>query len=602
MLVLGLFVKFFKQFLRVSIILIIYHYLNDLSSLGFLYLINFYFFEIVILFFSYTMVNFLGTVGFIIINILISFFFLLVFLSFFFKFNLYQMTILLNLGDFFKLSYNSTIQFSFFIDYLSYNFSLLTTLIGFFAYIYSYTYMRYEQNILRFFFFLKSFVLSMVLLLWSGNWVTLIFGWELIGITSFLLINFWVNKITTLKSAFKAFTFNKLSDCFLMLAFLLLHYHGISFLYNINTNHYLLLYKSFNILGCYITYSNLVLFCLVVCSFCKSAQFGFHFWLPDSMEAPVPASALIHSATLVSAGIYILLRFNVFFYYSSLLNILFLVSSFTAFYGALISSLQTDVKKILAYSTISHCGFLMFSVGLFNPYITILYLYGHGFYKSLCFMVVGNLIHFSNNYQDFRKMGNYQYYFIFEYFFFLVSIFNLSSLPFFFNFFSKHVLFNTVITSSLVLNVSNIMLFLAAFCGIFYSSKIFYYSFFSIKKSINSLYNIYNFSDFKVFSSLILRTSKLSVLCISLLYVFNIYVYFNIIFIFLYNIDYLMDINNYIFSSNIVLNTNFYILKILFFTIIYLLLLTYLLYNTKNKHLLLYLVIYYVTLLLLNVF
>lgn len=169
MLILGLLVKLFKQFLRVSIVLITYHYFNDLNNLGFLYLINFYFFEVIILVFSYTMVNFLGTVGFLVVNILISFFFLMVFLSFFLKFNLYQLTVLLNLGDFFKLSYNNTIQLSFFIDYLSYNFSLLTTLIGFFAYVYSYTYMRHEPNILRFFFFLKSFVLSMVLLLWSGN-------------------------------------------------------------------------------------------------------------------------------------------------------------------------------------------------------------------------------------------------------------------------------------------------------------------------------------------------------------------------------------------------------------------------------------------------
>lgn len=165
MLVLGLFVKFFKQFLRVSIVLIIYHYFNDLSGLGFLYLINFYFFEVIVLIFSYIMVNFLGTIGFIIVNIVISFFFLVIFLSFFLKFNLYQLTVLLNLGDFFKLSYDNTIQFSFFVDYLSYNFSLLTTLIGFFAYVYSYTYMRHEPNVLRFFFFLKSFVLSMILLL-----------------------------------------------------------------------------------------------------------------------------------------------------------------------------------------------------------------------------------------------------------------------------------------------------------------------------------------------------------------------------------------------------------------------------------------------------
>lgn len=157
------------------------------------------------------------------------------------------------------------------------------------------------------------------------------------------------------------------------------------------------------------------------------------------MEAPVPASALIHSATLVSAGIYLLLRFNTIFLLTSNFTILLLlISSFTAFYGAIIASFQTDVKKILAYSTISHCGMLIFSILMHLPYITIFYLFAHGFFKSINFMCVGNFIQYANNYQDTSRMGFYFNLYKFEFFFFSITLFNLSSAPLFLCFFSKH--------------------------------------------------------------------------------------------------------------------------------------------------------------------
>jgi len=224
----------------------------------------------------------------------------------------------------------------------------------------------------------------------------------------------------------------------------------------------------------------------MVCSFCKSAQFGFHTWLPDSMEAPVPASALIHSATLVSAGIYVMLRYSPLLVNSSLIYIFILVSSFTAFYGSLISSFQTDVKKILAYSTISHCGFLMFSITLNNPYITILYLYGHGLYKSLSFIGAGNLIQYANNYQDMRRMGSFSSKYVFEFFYLTICLLNLSSFPFFLNFFSKHFLFNSLILNNSLTIIVYALLLLAAFSGVFYSLRILYFVFLGLNKYYHS--------------------------------------------------------------------------------------------------------------------
>jgi len=239
-----------------------------------------------------------------------------------------------------------------------------------------------------------------------------------------------------------------------------------------------------------ISYGSVLLIFLCIAGFCKSAQFGLHFWLPDSMEAPVPASALIHSATLVSAGIYLLLRFNGLFLYCSTISIIFaIITSFTAFYGATIASFQTDVKKILAYSTISHCGMLMFSILMQSPFTTIFYLFAHGFFKSINFMCVGNFIQASNNYQDVSRMGRFFSLFKFELFFFVITLFNLSSGPLFFCFFSKHWLIGFAYTNGFAASVSVCFIYATAFCGVFYSSKLLFECMLAPKRAHNSVYS-----------------------------------------------------------------------------------------------------------------
>jgi NADH-quinone oxidoreductase subunit L len=203
----------------------------------------------------------------------------------------------------------------------------------------------------------------------------------------------------------------------------------------------------------------------------------------------VPASALIHSATLVSAGIYLILRFNFCFLSSPhLLAVFQVMTAATAFYGAAIASFQTDVKKILAYSTISHCGMLMYSITLFRPEITIFYLFAHGFFKSLNFLCVGNFIQYANNYQDVSRMGGFGNAYRFEAFFLFVSAFNLSSAPLFLAFFSKHWLLNVSGYYSVMSAVSAVFIFSAAFCGFFYSSKLFYETLLSKKRAHRTAY------------------------------------------------------------------------------------------------------------------
>lgn len=416
---------------------------------------------------------------------------------------------------------------SLFIDNIGYSFSLLTTLIGFFVFIYAFSYMRFERNVLNFLGLLKAFELSMVLLVLAGSWFTLLLGWELIGITSFLLINFWTVKITTLKSAFKAFAFNKISDCALLLAFIVHLLTGSGYFFNSISSLGGLSNAGIYIGYAYLNYSSVFLFCLITASFCKSAQIGLHFWLPDSMEAPVPASALIHSATLVSAGIYLLLRYNVLFLSSPILyNVFMLLTGFTAFFGAVVACNQTDVKKILAYSTISHCGMLMFSIGLFNPYVTISYLFAHGFFKSLNFMCAGNFIQYSNNMQDVSRMGSFANLFSFEYYFFCITLFNLSSVPFFFCFFSKHWLLGTVMSYNIYINIALSFMLAAATCGFLYSAKILYHCLCGGKRAHRSAYTIYAICSEHI--SLIRRANRIGLIAMVGLFVVAILVLYNI--------------------------------------------------------------------------
>jgi len=234
---------------------------------------------------------------------------------------------------------------------------------------------------------------------------------------------------------------------------------------------------------------DLIALFFLTCAFIKSSQIGAHIWLPDSMEAPVPASALIHSATLVSAGIFILLRFSIIFELSNIaFSIIGLIGSITAFYGGLTSMYQSDTKKILAYSTISHCGFLMviYTTGVLE--YVLLYLYVHGFFKAAVFMSVGNINRYSRNNQDFKKMGNYYKYLPFDCLVCFIGLVNLSGLPFTLGFYIKHLLFIGLNSSMYIYYFILINCLFGAFTGLFYSYRLFFNVFFDFKKSKKKLY------------------------------------------------------------------------------------------------------------------
>lgn len=440
---------------------------------------------------SLLLLSYLGLYGVFFLNLLTILMFWVSAIFYFDSFYMDNSCYKINLGKWFIISFNNVVNFELLIDPISYSFMFLTLTIAVFVYIYAFSYFRYEPNVERLILLINCFVISMICLVTSGNFFVLFLGWELIGLTSFFLINFWSTRISTLKAAFKAFVFNKFSDVSLLISIFLVYFiindtNIISFNNEIgNFNNFYL-----NILDYELPVIEVISFFFVTCSFVKSAQFGFHVWLPDSMEAPVPASALIHSATLVSAGVFVLLRISNLFEYSLYSYYAApIIGSFTAFFGGLCSVYQSDIKKILAYSTISHCGFLVVCYSTYIPEYTILYLYIHGFFKAAVFLCVGNIIRFSRNYQDFRKMGGFWKYLPFECFSSFVCLINLCGLPFSIGYYIKHLLLIGVYMNNYYLYFVFANILGGAVFGLIYSYRLFYYVFFDFKKAKKIIYN-----------------------------------------------------------------------------------------------------------------
>ena len=528
----------------------------------------FFGFFIITVIFSYLTLSHLSLYGVFLINLLSLFFFWMSLLPYINKIFFEQITYNIFLFKWFFINYNFKISMNFIIDPVSFSFFLLTTTIGLFVYCYAFCYFRYEPLVERFLLFLCSFIISMLFLVSSGNIIMLFLGWEMICLTSFFLINFWVNKVSTLKAAFKAFSFNKVSDFFLLFALMSLYCltYDIDIL---SINNQIIFFNNFKIkfLNVNVNILEMLSFLLISCSFIKSAQVGPHIWLPDSMEAPVPASSLIHSATLVSAGVFVILRFYPLFENTTYSFFLLpIIGSLTAVYGGVVGAYQADIKRILAYSTISHCGFLIVMTSFNLNEFVVMYLYVHGFFKASVFMCVGNIIRSSKNYQDFRKMGVLYKCLPFEFFTSFVCLFNLAGLPFSLGFYIKHLIFlgfeNNIYLYYLVL----FNLFCGAISGLFYSYRIFFYAFFDFKKANKTVYLNYNRKE--NFSFFYTNTSILSNFSILGLVITSYMVSFYLLSIFLNKINFISDFSNFSNFSNFYntynLSNSFYLFNLSF--------------------------------------
>jgi NADH:ubiquinone oxidoreductase subunit 5 (subunit L)/multisubunit Na+/H+ antiporter MnhA subunit len=275
------------------------------------------------------------------------------------------------------------------------------------------------------------------------------------------------------------------------------------------------------------------------------------------MEAPVPASSLIHSATLVSAGIYLILRFNPLFDISFFAKFFLpIFGSFTAAYGGVCAVAQSDIKKTLAYSTISHCGFLMVLCATEINEFTILYLYIHGFFKAGVFMCVGNVLRITKGYQDTRRMGGLFKYLPFEYFMIVIGLFNLAGLPFTFGFFIKHLLLISLEKYMYIYYFILINCLVGAFAGLFYSYRLLSYTFADFKKAPKVIYITLNNISFNSFY--FSGTSKASTIAISALFITS---YITSYYLFKYLVFSNCQLNDFLNTTVLI---NYYVIQNMF--------------------------------------
>ena len=290
------------------------------------------------------------------------------------------------------------ILFEFTLDGLSGIMMVLVTGLSVVIQVFSTSYMSGDEHYSKYFIYFNVFVFSMLLLVMSGNFLVMFFGWELVGLSSYLLISFWSKKQSAAKAGNKAFILNRIGDFgFLVGLMLILSIFG-TFNYE----------KVFGeVLAGNQQSLNLIVICFIVGAFGKSAQFPLFSWLPDAMEGPTPASALIHAATMVTAGVFMLVRISPILQFSEIGKLIVIITGLlTALIAAFSAINQDDIKKVLAYSTISQLGFMFIAIGSGAYVAAIFHLVTHAFFKALLFLGAGAVIHEMHHEQNIHKMGN----------------------------------------------------------------------------------------------------------------------------------------------------------------------------------------------------
>jgi len=292
------------------------------------------------------------------------------------------------------------VDFRFVLDQLSLTMLLIVTGVGFLIHVYSVGYMHSEKGYWRYFAYLNLFLFFMTLLVLAGNILLMFVGWEGVGLASYLLIGFWYQKTTAADAGRKAFVVNRIGDFgFLIGIFLLLGNFGTLAFSEISAK----LAASPAWMGGILT---TICICLLIGAAGKSAQLPLYVWLPDAMEGPTPVSALIHAATMVTAGVYMIARTHFLFDRSpAAMTVVAIVGAATAIFAATIGLVQTDIKRVLAYSTISQLGYMFLGCGVAAYSAAIFHLMTHAFFKALLFLAAGSVIHGLGGEQDLRRMG-----------------------------------------------------------------------------------------------------------------------------------------------------------------------------------------------------
>ena len=325
------------------------------------------------------------------------------------------------------------------VDALSSVMLVVVTLISAIVHVYSIGYMSHDPHKPRFMAYLSLFTFSMLTLVTSDNFLQLFFGWEGVGLCSYFLIGFWFKKESANAAAIKAFVVNRIGDFgFALGIFLIFYLFG-----TVNYNEVFqlvpnILNKEISFLGLNVNSINLICVLLFIGAMGKSAQLFLHTWLPDAMEGPTPVSALIHAATMVTAGVFLVVRCSPIYEFSQFaLNLITIIGMSTALFAATVALVQNDIKKIIAYSTCSQLGYMFFAAGVGAYNVAMFHLFTHAFFKALLFLGSGSVIHSFKDEQDIREMGGVWKKLPYTWILMIIGTLALTGFPFLSGFYSK---------------------------------------------------------------------------------------------------------------------------------------------------------------------
>jgi len=364
------------------------------------------------------------------------------------------------------------IKWGFNFDSLTVSMLIPVLIVSSLVHLYSIGYMSHDPHNQRFFSYLSLFTFMMIILVTADNFLLMFVGWEGVGVCSYLLVSFWFTRIAANQSSISAFLTNRVGDCFLTIGmFAILWSYG-----NLD-------YNTVFSLAPYYSESVVIIIgiCLLIGAMAKSSQVGLHVWLPMAMEGPTPVSALIHAATMVTAGVYLLIRVSPLIEYSSLVLLLCLwLGAITTVFSSLIGLFQQDIKKVIAYSTMSQLGMMVIAVGLSSYNIALFHLVNHAFYKGLLFLGAGAVIHAVADNQDFRKFGGLISYLPLTYSVMLIASLSLVAFPFMTGFYSKDFIIESAFGKYYISSIA--VYYIATIGAMFttlYSVKVLYLTFLS---------------------------------------------------------------------------------------------------------------------------
>jgi proton-translocating NADH-quinone oxidoreductase chain L len=374
------------------------------------------------------------------------------------------------------------VDWGFMFDSLTATMCVVVTFISFLVHLYSTEYMSHDPHLPRFMSYLSLFTFFMLILVTADNFIQMFVGWEGVGLCSYLLINFWFTRIQANKAAIKAMLMNRIGDFSLLMGILLifiafksLDYATVSILVPFFKH------KTVNFLGFDVHLLSTIGVFLFLGAVGKSAQIGLHTWLPDAMEGPTPVSALIHAATMVTAGVFLIARCSfIFEYIPNVLFFITIIGSITSFFASTTGLVQNDLKRVIAYSTCSQLGYMVFACGLSNYSAGIFHLTNHAFFKALLFLSAGSVIHAINDEQDMRKMGGLKRLVPFTYSMMTIGSLALLGFPFLTGFYSKDLILEVAFGKYTSFGFfSYILGTLGAFLTAFYSTRLLYLTFLS---------------------------------------------------------------------------------------------------------------------------